>query len=30
VLVTLGWITVLGVLTLAAYCRNERVACDRL
>ena len=29
-LVTLGWITVLTALTLFAYCRRERVACDRL
>jgi lipopolysaccharide transport system permease protein len=30
VLITLAWILVLTVLTLIAYCRNERVACDRL
>ena len=30
VLVTLGWIVVLTAMTLFAYCRHERVACDRL
>jgi lipopolysaccharide transport system permease protein len=30
VLITMGWIVVLTVLALIAYCRNERVACDRL
>jgi ABC-type polysaccharide/polyol phosphate export permease len=30
VLVTLGWIVVLTAMTLLAYCRHERVACDRL
>jgi ABC-type polysaccharide/polyol phosphate export permease len=29
-LVTAGWLLVLVVATLAAYCRYERVACDRL
>lgn len=30
VLVTLGWVVALLVMTLFAYCRHERVACDRL
>lgn len=30
VLVTVGWIVGLVVATLFAYCRHERVACDRL
>jgi lipopolysaccharide transport system permease protein len=30
VLVTIGWVVALVALTLFAYCRHERVACDRL
>jgi ABC-type polysaccharide/polyol phosphate export permease len=30
VLVTCGWVVVLGVLVCAVYSRLERVACDRL
>jgi lipopolysaccharide transport system permease protein len=30
VLITLAWVAGLTVLTLMAYCRKERVACDRL
>lgn len=30
VLITIGWVVALTVLTLVAYSRKERVACDRL